>query len=341
MSLDDTDAYTISQCPLLSMLTNSDVHLSMSNVWDRYRVKDVHIDYTISPTANSSRERNPTSIVLFTVYDSHVTGQNITLKQLQTYDTYTSTTVSTVPDNPSPHHITRYEEYHRRTNTKITPLTPTFLFGVYTGTFAKMHFQASLQFRFTVEYSGSRFDNSYALVYTPTDRLPLVHAAAPRPVTPEPPAPPSRWEINGINMVDYSIPRNIYDITLSSTIYQPAPEKGVGWYKFTDPGIMPGRDNVTVLTIFENVSEYWLPGTDETSYVLDSRVWFPEWDPVLFVQLPGILEESRIVGAAILPIQSGTIYLYSNGKNVFGYEAYFSDVTLDYDVFYLNLPIES
>ena len=313
----------------------------MSNVWDRYRVKEVYIDYTLNPTTNSSLETVPTSVVLFTVYDSHVTGQNITLKQLQTYDTYTSTTVSTVPDNPSPHHITRYEEYHRRTNTKITPLTPTFLFGVYTGTFAKMHFQANLQFRFTVEYSGSRFDNSYALVYTPTDRLPLVHTAAPRPVTPEPPAPPSRWEINGINIADHSDPPNMYDITLSSTIYQPAPENGFGYYKFTDPGIVPERGSVTVFIIYENFSQYWLPGTDETSYVLDTKVWFPEWDPVLLVRLPGIIEESRIVGAAILPIEAGTIYLYSNGKNVFSYAAYFSTVYMDYDVFYLNLPIEN
>lgn len=335
------DAYAISQYPLLSMLTNSDVHLSMSNVWDRYRVKDVHIDYTIIPTANSSYETIPSSVVLFTVYDSHVTGQNITLKQLQTYDTYTSTTVSSVPDNPSPHHITRYEEYHRRTNTKITPLTPTFLFGVYTGTFTKMHFQASLEFRFTVEYSGSRFDNSYALVYTPTDRLPLQHAAAPRPVTPEPPAPPSRWEVNGINMMDYNTPPKMYDITLNSTIYEPAPEHGSGYYKITDPGIVPESGGVTIFTKFENYDSNYVSGMDDTSYLLSASVWFPEWDPVYIFRLPGDIAKSGIMGATILPIESGTICLYSNNKNVFTFTAYNTSVTMDYDVFYLNLPIEN
>ena len=146
-----------------ALITASDMHKNLSNVFDQYRVERVTI--RIRPCGDNSPATLINPLVLFTCIDRSGFAGNITIDSIRTYGSYKETAVSGAKDISPVHtcyigqsNLVEFSTYY---DTKSMVSFPRVIWGAYDAyvTGATTIF-ASIEIDAQIRYRGVRLDQS-------------------------------------------------------------------------------------------------------------------------------------------------------------------------------------
>lgn len=153
---------------IAEVISDSNMHEQLSNVYDQFRIRKVTMKLTPLVTSQVGNDTNAIYYTLFTVIDRNgfAAGDEISLETLQTYQSYKQTAYSTAASNKAPTHWLSYYnssmfEKSRWYNTKKRATDAFVMCGTYSRTnTAARTVEYQVEFTFDVTYRGLRMDLS-------------------------------------------------------------------------------------------------------------------------------------------------------------------------------------
>lgn len=155
----------LEEISLGTLLTNSEMHKAMGNVYDQFRIRKITAKFVPAGTGSTTGEQYYT---FFTVLDRNGFPSPIPdVTKLQTYSSYKQTVYSNTATNKAPTHWFSIEnntlfEKSRYFSTKKVPYTTHIVAGTYlpANTAAQRIISYSVVYNFDITYRGVRMDDS-------------------------------------------------------------------------------------------------------------------------------------------------------------------------------------